>query len=194
MNLSLVGLLASLWLVVGVFIVGRNYPNYNHTKQFLSELGASESPTQKLSPIINNFPLSLLFITFGIYLLNSTSFIFIGYCIIFHGIGTLVTGIFPMDFDPFTKHPTATCKIHSTAGLIMFISLLAASSFAVFSAGFSLSFKIISAASTFFTLYFTFKLSKEFSSKGNVGLYQRLSYGCQLIWLSLLSVLLFGAN
>jgi len=194
MNLSLVGLFASLWLVVGVFIAGKNYPNYNHAKQFLSELGASGAPTQKLSPIINNFPLSLLFIAFGIYLLNSIGFNFIGYCIVFHGIGTLVAGVFPMDLDPYTKIPTVSCKIHSAAGLVMFISLLAASSFAVFFAGFGFSFKAISIVATLFTLYFTFKLSKEFPSKGNVGLYQRLSYGCQLIWLSLLSVFLFGAN
>jgi hypothetical membrane protein len=194
MNLSLVGLFASLWLVVGVYMAGRNYPNYNHAKQFLSELGASESPTQKLSPIINNFPLSLLFMTFGIYLLNSTGFIFIGCCIIFHGIGTLVAGVFPMDLDPHTTSPTVSCKIHSTAGLVMFISLLAASSFAAFSASFGLTFKAISAVATLFTVYFTFKLFKEFTRKGNVGLYQRLSYGCQLIWLSFLSIFLFSAN
>ena len=194
MNLSLVGLFASLWLAVGVFIAGKNYPNYNHATQFLSELGASGSPTQKLSPIINNFPLSLLFIAFGIYILNSTGFIFIGYCTIFHGIGTLVAGVFPMDLDPYTKIPTMSCKIHSTAGFVMFVSLLAASSFAAFSTSFGFTFKAVSIVATLFTLYFTVKLSKEFSSKGNVGLYQRLSYGCQLIWLSLLSVFLFGAN
>lgn len=194
MNLSLVGLFASLWFVVGVFITARNYPNYSHTKQFLSELGALQSPTQKLSPIINNFPLSFLFITFGIYLLSSGDLIFIGYCIILHGMGTLIAGIFPMDFGPYTKCSAMSCKIHLTAGLIMFISLFAGSTFAVFTIGFGVAFKLISAVATFFTLYFILKLSKELSNKGNVGLYQRLSYGCQLIWLSFLSVFLFSAN
>ncbi len=194
MTLSLVGMFASLWLVVGVVIAGKIYPNYNHAKQFLSELGASNSPTEKLSPLINNFPLSILFITFGIYLLSLKGMSFIGYCVVFHGAGTLIAGIFPMDFDPYTKEPTTSCKIHSVAGLIMFVSLLAGSIFAVFISSFGLFFNILSALATLFTLYFTFKLTKEFSLKRNVGLYQRLSYGCQLIWLSSLSVLLFSAK
>ncbi len=194
MNLSLMGVFASFWLVVGVVVAGKYYPNYSHTKQFLSELGASNSPTQKLSPIINNFPLSFLFIIFGLYLLTLRDFNFIGYCVVFHGIGTLIAGIFPMDFDPYTKEPTTSCKIHSIAGLIMFVSLLAGSIFAIFISNFGFIFNVLSALATLFTLYFTFKLTKEFSRKGNVGLYQRLSYGAQLIWLSSLSVFLFSAK
>lgn len=194
MCLSLVGLFASLWLVAGVFITARHYPNYSHAKQFLSELGALQSPTQKLSPIINNFPLSFFFITFGIYLLSSSGLIFIGYCVIFHGVGTLIAGIFPMDFGPYKKCSTMSCKVHAAAGFIMFISLLAGSTFAVFTTDFGVAFQVISAVASLFTLYFAFKLSKAFSNKDNVGLYQRLSYGCQLIWLSFLSVFLFSAN
>ena len=99
-----------------------------------------------------------------------------------------------MDFDPCTKKTTVSCKIHSIAGLVMFISLLAASTFAVFATVYGIGFRVISVVTTLLTLYFTFRLSKELSNNGNVGLYQRLSYGCQLIWLSFLSVLLFVAN
>lgn len=191
MNLSLLGVIATAWLIFGVFVAGRKYSGYNHKRQFMSELGALQSPTQKLSPAINNFPLSILFALFGIYLINSANLIAIGVCVIFHGIGTLIAGIFPMDQNPFTKNPSAACKIHSLAGLVMFVSLLAASALAAFVIECGIIFQVFSAGATLLTLYFAVRLSQEYSRKSNLGLYQRLGYGVQLLWLSCLSVLLF---
>ena len=65
---ALSGLIAMVWLIIGVYIASRFYPNYDHAKQFCSELGASGSPTEKLSPRINNYPLGLLFCLFGGYM------------------------------------------------------------------------------------------------------------------------------
>lgn len=47
-----------------------------------------------------------------------------GWLVIVHGISTWVAGYFPMDADPFTKHPTFSCKVHSWAGFIMLLSLV----------------------------------------------------------------------
>jgi hypothetical protein len=55
------GLIATVWIFIGVYIAGRFYAGYNHAQQFCSELGATGSPTEKLSPLINNYPLGFCF-------------------------------------------------------------------------------------------------------------------------------------
>ena len=62
---SYAALIASIWIVFGVYITAQFYQNYSHAKQFCSELGAKNAPTEKLSPRINNYPLGLLLCLFG---------------------------------------------------------------------------------------------------------------------------------
>lgn len=59
------GIAASIWLITGVYVASLFYPQYSHTRQFCSELGATGSPTHTLSPLINNYPLGLLFTLSG---------------------------------------------------------------------------------------------------------------------------------
>lgn len=191
MNLSLFGLIASVWLVVGVFVTAKIYAGYNYKRQFMSELGARNAPTQKLSPLINNIPLSILFSLFGIGLINTAGLSIVGYCVVIHGLGTLIAGVFPMDHDPYTTTPSAACKIHFLAGLVMFVSLFTASAITIFVDELGVIFRLFSAVITIFTVYFVVRLSGEYAQKGNVGLYQRLGYGVQLFWLSCLSIWLF---
>lgn len=191
MNLSLLGVIATVWLVIGVFVVAKKYPGYSHRRHFLSELGASQAPTQNISPLINNFPLSILFACFGLYLIQTVGLIAIGLCIVFHALGTFAAGIFPMDSDPYTKNPSLACKIHSLAGMVMFFSLLAASITAIFTARLGVVFQALSVGTSVLSFYFTLRLAQEYSYKGKVGLFQRLGYGVQLLWLSCLSILLF---
>lgn len=124
------GLIATIWLVVGIYVASLFYSGYSHATQFCSELGAKRSPTEKPSPLINNYPLGFLFCIFGWYLTqlaNVSSLVnFAGWLVIAHGVGTWIAGYFPMDMDPFTKNPTLNCQIHSWAGLVMFFSLVAA--------------------------------------------------------------------
>ena len=68
--LAFFGLLPLAWLFIGLYIAGRLYPQYSHTKQFCSELGALGSPTQKISPIINNFPLGVIFCILGMLMIQ----------------------------------------------------------------------------------------------------------------------------
>jgi len=68
--LAYTAIIASIWIVIGVFTVAKLYPSYSHNKQFCSELGAAGSATEKLSPLINNYPLGILFCAFGWYVIN----------------------------------------------------------------------------------------------------------------------------
>ncbi|WDE06692.1 DUF998 domain-containing protein [Thalassomonas viridans] len=186
------GLLASVWIVFGVLIAASRYQGYSHARQFCSELGASGSPTEKFSPLINNYPLGILFCTFGYYLAalpgQTILLAVIGGLVILHGLGTLVAGFFPMDADPYTKNPTTACKIHSWAGFIMLLSFYLAPVLVLFEPGFSLAFKLFSLICFILSVYFTVTLAKAIKRQSNPGTHQRLSYGAQLLWLSGLSI------
>lgn len=191
------GLIASVWICVGVFIAGKLYQGYDHKKQFCSELGATGSPTQKLSPLINNYPLGALFCLFGWYVMTlpSTSWLvsLAGVMIIIHGVGTWIAGYFPMDADPFTKSPSFECKVHSWAGFIMLLSLVIAPILVLLSPSSAVMpnhFKIFSAIALFAAIYYLFAMAKAVKQQSEPGIYQRLSYGFQLLWLTQFSLIL----
>ncbi len=191
------GLIATIWIFVGVYVASIFYSGYNHSTQFCSELGAVGSPTERLSPIINNYPLGFLFCLFGWYLaqLTNTSTLvnLAGWFVIIHGLGTWVAGYFPMDADPYTKNPSFTCKVHSWAGFIMIISLIIAPILIVLSPTTELvsaNFRIFSVLSVFAAIYFLFAMAKAVKSQTNPGTHQRISYAIQLFWLSVFSLVL----
>jgi len=191
------GLIATIWIFIGVYVASRFYAGYDHSKQFCSELGASGSPTEKLSPIINNYPLGFLFCFFGWYLaqLSNVSILvsISGWLVIIHGIGTWIAGYFPMDADPFTKNPTFNCSVHSWAGFCMLLSLVVAPILIAISPTnetIPLYFRLISIVSVIATIYFLFAMVKAVKKQSNPGTYQRISYGIQLMWLSVFSLVL----
>jgi hypothetical membrane protein len=186
------GVIAALWALVGVAIAAKNYKGYSHAKQFLSELGAKNSPVEKLSPIINNYPLGLLLTLFGghlIYLDDFTVLFYVGWLVILHGICTWVTGYFPMDTDPYTKSPSLSCKVHTLAGSAMSLSLLIAPFLCLLSNVFPTTFKLFTLACLLISIVFMLTLAKAFNNKTNLGTHQRISYSAQLVWLSGLSIL-----
>ncbi|KTF16655.1 DUF998 domain-containing protein [Pseudoalteromonas sp. H105] len=191
------GLIATIWITIGVYATSRYYDGYSHAKQFCSELGATGSPTEKLSPFINNYPLGCLFCLFGWYLTqHPEASLFVnlaGWLIILHGVGTWVAGYFPMDADPFTKQPTFKCKVHSWAGFIMLLSLVIAPILIVFSSTDAIIpfyFRAFSIVSVVAAVYYLYVMAKAIKNQSNPGIYQRVSYGFQLIWLSVFSLIL----
>ena len=116
-----------------------------------------------------------------------------GWLVIVHGIGTWVAGYFPMDADPFTKNPTFNCKVHSWAGFIMLLSLVVAPILIAISPTtevIPLFLRIFSIFSVVAAVYYLFAMAKAVKNKSNPGIHQRLSYGFQLIWLSVFSLAL----
>lgn len=187
-------LIASIWLVIGIVIASKFYPGYSHVRQFCSELGAAGSPTEKLSPRLNNYPLGVLFCLFGYYViqLDGASWLIqlTGYLVIVHGVGTWLAGYFPMDADPYTEQPSLSCNIHSWAGLFMLVSLLIAPLLIAASDDVSLAFRAFSLLSVLASVYYLVVMAKAFKKKTRVGFYQRVSYGIQLVWLSTFSLVI----
>ena len=191
------GLIATIWITIGVYVAAKLYPNYDHSNQFCSELGAAGSPTEKISPIINNYPLGVIFCLFGwalIQLNNSNLALTVsGALIIIHGIGTWIAGYFPMDKDPYTKSPTLNCKIHSWAGFIMLLSLLIAPIIIAFSPEsvyVPFWFRVASILTVLLAIYYLVKMAKAVKKQKLTGYYQRLSYWVKLLWLSAFSLIL----
>jgi len=191
------GMIATIWISFGVYIAAKFYPNYDHSTQFCSELGAAGSPTEKLSPIINNYPLGIIFCLFGWVLtqLNDSNAVITatGILVIVHGVGTWVAGYFPMDKDPYTKSPTLSCKIHSWAGFIMLLALLIAPVLIAVSPTSSyvpLWFRGQSVLTVVLAIYYLAKMAKAVKLKKLTGYYQRISYWIKLIWLSTFSLIL----
>ncbi len=194
---ALSGLIATIWISIGVYIAAKFYPNYDHANQFCSELGASGSPTEKLSPMINNYPLGVLFCLFGWHLIqlehSNMALSVTGGLIMIHGVGTWVAGYFPMDKDPYTKTPTTSCKVHSWAGFIMLLSLLIApivTSLSPTSTYLPAWFRVSSIIAVVLAVYYLIKMAKGVKQQKLTGYYQRLSYWIKLIWLSVFSLLL----
>ena len=190
--LAYTGIIASIWIVIGIYAASRFYPNYSHLRQFCSELGAFGSPTQRLSPAINNYPLGALFALFGCYVVVSfqshTPSIVIGSMIIIHGLCTWICGFFPMDADPYTTAPSTSCKVHTWSGLVMLISFIVAPCIVVFSSYFPLSLRLISGLCVVGCFFFSYRLAKALEQKTVPGLHQRLSYGFQILWLFVYSL------
>lgn len=194
---ALTGLIATIWISLGVYIAAKFYPNYDHSNQFCSELGAKGSPTEKLSPMINNYPLGIIFCAFGLYLTYvfqaHSLMVAAGILIVIHGVGTWIAGFFPMDKDPYTKTPSFSCKVHSWAGFIMLLSLLVApilvtlSSESIFIPTW---FRVLSIVTVVSSIYYLVKMAQAVKTKQLVGVYQRVSYWIKLVWLSVFSLIL----
>lgn len=190
MQAYLSGLIAALWLPIGVWIAARKYPGYDHSRQFLSELGARGAPTQKLSPVINNFPLALLFGAFAVALIQTPGFFAIGICVLAHGIGTAIAGLFPMDRNHQTPPNSATHRMHLAAGMVMFFSLFIAQIIGAWISSWGWGFQSFSLTTAILSVYLSARIVPAVRMQKNPGLFQRLGYGAQIIWLAGLALFL----
>ena len=189
------GVLAPLWMLFGVIVVARLYPDYNHRNQVMSELGARNRPTTRIHPWINNFPIGFWFVLFGVALLKidpeNTLLLLTGILMLIQGVTHWVTGLFPCDEDLGVPKPSRTQVIHNLAGLVMYFSLLVACLLWVFKAHhlptwFSL-YSALSAIVSVIALVFMLQAMKTYI---NLGLYQRINYGVLAVWVMVLSALL----
>lgn len=187
------GIVIPFWLLIGVTIAGLLYPHYNHLSQALSELGAIGSPTHFISPAINNIPIGILFFLFsaGVFLSQRNNKWVIATAILFllHGVTSITAGIYSCDPGCMPVNPSISQKIHNFSGLIMFFSLLSANSIWVIigrgiigSRGFTLLSSICLLASIV-----TVPLMVHGADSGTLGLFQRINYGSQVIWVMALA-------
>ena len=119
--------LSLLWLALTVIIGGSYYPDYDHVSQFMSELGAVDSP---IAFYINYFGFvpTEIFIFFFIYYsyqsLPKSSFLSIGMSGIFiYALALLLDAHFNCDARCRPDSPSMSHQIHIILGAIAYISV-----------------------------------------------------------------------
>ncbi|HTF95348.1 MAG TPA: DUF998 domain-containing protein [Cellvibrio sp.] len=190
------GIIIPVWLFIGVAIAGTMNPGYSHIEQAMSELGARGSATHFLSPVINNFPLGILFITFGLHLISvfkSRLAIASGVMVVIHGIGSISAGYFSCDISCQPESPSNSQVMHNLSGLIMFVSLTIAGWLWVYLGKRQLGstpFSWFTLVCMTIALGAALMLPHAVESGHYFGLYQRINYGAFVVWLAGLSYML----
>jgi len=98
----LCGIIAPWWWAAIIVICAALWPHYDHTQQFISELGAHGSPTQTLMVWAGFYTTGLLYIAFGVALIltderHEPYRIVTGAAIVVAGLARLGTGYFPCE-------------------------------------------------------------------------------------------------
>ncbi len=191
----LFGVLAPLWMWAGVAWVAGQYPGYSHKEQVMSELGARARPTYFIQPLVNNHPIGVLFCLFGIGLwadaVDNSYGVTTGVLMLIQGGSHIVAGLFPCDADLGERNPSPAQKLHNLAGLVMYLSLLAACLLWVASPAVDVAwFRGYSLASALASIAMMVLMVRAFNGGGGLGLYQRASYGILAAWAAVLALVL----
>ena len=159
----------------------------------MSELGVRGRPSASIHPLVNNYPIGVLFIVFGIYILSSywadLPMAAIGLLVVIHGLSHLVTGLYPCDADLGIPKASSTQIIHNIAGLMMLVSLLVASIVGAVSSLVEVSqwFQVFSLTCALVSVIFTILMGQSLSTGRNIGLYPRISCGALMVWVAVFS-------
>jgi uncharacterized protein DUF998 len=190
------GLIAPVWMLIGVGYSATIYPGYSHVHQVMSELHATGSPIAAIAPFINHYPLAILFSGFGYFV--TTVFDhwlarLTGLLIIVHGVATFTAGYFPCDTGCNPDEPSTSQLLHGFSGLGILLTLLIAPAIWCFISKRELQqrwFGWLSACVVVGQLLLMFPTYQALNSGEYVGLYQRLAYSMPLLWLLVFAVVL----
>lgn len=127
--LALGGIIGPILFTIVVIIGASLRPNYNHLHEFMSALGASETPNEHLMNFLGFLPTGLLMALFGfslfMYLGVSKSFLSMvgSILIVLFGFGMITAGIYSCDagcFESVTKEGI----IHGQVSAMTFPSVI----------------------------------------------------------------------
>lgn len=185
------GLLIPFWLALGVSLTAIAYPGYDHLQLAMSQLGAVGAPTHGLSPLVNNFPLALLFALFAWGIARrwrgSRLAMVSAVLLLLHAFGSLGTGWFACDQGCAPDQPSTSQQLHNLSGLLMFLSLTLASGLWVWLGARVADSRALAVTSLVCTLgaIITVGFMCQAMQSGELfGLYQRLNYGVGVAWVA----------
>jgi hypothetical membrane protein len=118
--------LSLLWFTATIVIGGLFYPGYNHTSQFISELGATGSPYGNYVNYFGFMPtelfiLAFVFICFFVIpktKVNVSGLFFIG----LYGVTFSIAAFFPCDYECSPIDPTRSHNIHMLSAFPGYLS------------------------------------------------------------------------
>lgn len=185
------GVLIPFWLALSVSLTAMAYPGYDHLQLAMSQLGAVGAPTHGLSPLVNNFPLALLFALFACGIARrwrgSRLAMVSAALVLLHAVGSLGTGWFACDQGCAPDQPSTSQQLHNLSGLLMFLSLTLASGLWVWLGARVADSRALAVTSLVCTLgaIITVGFMGQAMQSGELfGLYQRLNYGVGVAWVA----------
>jgi hypothetical membrane protein len=124
--LALLPIASLVWLAASVLIAGALRPGYDHSAQFMSELGASGTSGAWAMNVFGFLPAELLmlgFIALATARLRRNSLALIGLAALTLYAGGLIVGaLAPCDPGCRPVNPSATHEIHLLAGTVAYLS------------------------------------------------------------------------
>ncbi|MGV9009729.1 DUF998 domain-containing protein [Brevundimonas sp.] len=107
-------------LLVAVVWGGAVYPDYDHARQFMSELGATGAVTQSKVNAWGYIPNGLLITVFSLLAawILKRSALAVAFCLLLagNGVGMMGAGVYPCDFECSRSDPSAAALLHDLFG------------------------------------------------------------------------------
>lgn len=195
--MALGGLAGPLLFSIIILICAGLRPGYSHISQFISELGASNTPNANLMNYAGFIPNGILLSSFGIslfVLLPRSTIKNIGSSlIILFGFGVFLAGIFSCD-PGCPLEGSDEAKLHDNISAIAFISAIIGSgllgiSFRKLPAWRSLF--VYSLATSVLSLVFLISMINSFDLRIYTGVWQRMMLLTLFIWCSIVGARTF---
>jgi hypothetical membrane protein len=187
------GVVAFLPHLLAVLLASSQRHPFDHTQQFLSELGERGSTTANLMNYFGILPTGTLIALFAVVILSNAGkaplLRIAGGLILIHGVCRVVAALFPCDVGCHPAVPSLSQFIHNVAAAVGFLALVAAPfvvgrwllvqrrGLAIVGATFFLG-SVATASLILFNI----------NAAGGVGLYQRIALGSLQLWLSIFAL------
>ncbi|WP_434361806.1 DUF998 domain-containing protein [Parasalinivibrio latis] len=182
-----------IWLAGTVIIAGLYYPEYSHSAQFISELGATGSPYGSYVNYLGFIPAELLifaFVAFCYSAVPKTKQNRIGVALIgLYGTALSLAAIFPCDYQCRPVEPTLFHNIHMLLAVSAYMSVMVSMFILSSFDGYAKTFKIGTRTISVICILLFIALDPE--SKF-VGVYQRLLEGFIYVWFIYFGYILRG--
>lgn len=198
--LNAAGIAAPLLWVAAVVYIGSLGPEYSHTRQYISELAASGTPTQHPMQVAGFLLPGLMVVAFGLLvgLSAHTKLAGIGAALlIVSGIARIVAGVFPLDPCCAPMVPSFSHRMHNTAGLAYVLAMAVA--VLTWSAVEDRTirtrahwFRWYSLATFVAAITLPWWLIRFGTDPANVGLLQRASFGILNLWLFVFALVVWS--
>ncbi len=118
-------LLSFIWLFITVLLGGLTYPNYSHSSQFISELGATGAPYSALVNYLGFIPTEifiLLFVLLANSILPKSRLLILGMTsIALYAIALVIAAVFPCDLGCRPDEASISHNLHMSFGMIAYL-------------------------------------------------------------------------
>jgi hypothetical membrane protein len=198
--LNAAGIAAPLLWVAALIYVGSLRPEYSHYRQYVSELAARGTPTQHLMQVAGFLLPGLMIVAFGLLVGLSAHTKLAGAAaalLIVGGIARIAAGVFPLDPCCTSMAPSFSQRMHDAVGGVYVLATVTAVLIwcAVAEGTFRTRahwFRWYSLATFVAAITLPLWLIRFGTDPGNVGLFQRASFGVLNLWVLVFAVVVWS--